>query len=161
PYPILILEGEAGSAKSTPPPLLRALVGPSTSPLRAISRDERDLMISPPKTWLLNFHNLSPPSSAFSGAPCRPATGRGPSTRELYTDSDEVIFDAKRPVILNGIENLASRADLADRSLVVTLNAIAEERRRRESELWASFGKDLPFILGSLLDAVSTAMRNE
>ena len=41
--------------------------------------------------------------------------------RQLYTDQDEVLFDATRPVILNGIEDIVTRPDLADRALFLTL----------------------------------------
>ena len=59
--------------------------------------------------------------------------------RQLYTDQDEVLFDAARPVILNGIEDIVARPDLADRAVFLTLEPIPEERRRPEAELWAAF----------------------
>jgi Bifunctional DNA primase/polymerase, N-terminal len=91
PFPILILEGEAGSAKSTVSRLLRMLVDPSAAPLRMLPRDERDLMICAQNSWLLNFDNLSPLNRYSSDALCRLATGAGLSTRQLYSDSDEAI----------------------------------------------------------------------
>jgi hypothetical protein len=45
------------------------------------------------------------------------ATGGGFAVRQLYTDQDEVLFDAQRPVILNGIEDVVDRPDLADRAI--------------------------------------------
>jgi hypothetical protein len=74
--------------------------------------------------------------------------------RQLYTDQDEVLFDATRPVILNGIEEVVTRPDLADRAVFLTLAPILEESRRPESELWAAFEAERPRILGVLLDAV-------
>jgi hypothetical protein len=71
-----------------------------------------------------------------------------------HTDQDEVLFDATRPVILNGIEDIVTRPDLADRALFLTLDPIPEERRRPEAELWAAFEAERPRILGVLLDAV-------
>ena len=72
----------------------------------------------------------------------------------VYTDQDEVLFDAARPVILNGIEDIVTRPDLADRAVFLTLDAIPEESRRPEQELWATFEAERPRILGALLDAV-------
>jgi len=46
PYPVLVLSGEQGSAKSTAAAMLRALVDPNTAPLRALPRDERNLSIA-------------------------------------------------------------------------------------------------------------------
>jgi hypothetical protein len=79
--------------------------------------------------------------------------------RQLYTDQDEVLFDAARPVILNGIEDIVTRPDLADRAVFLTLEPIPEERRRPEAELWAAFEAQRPGILGVLLDAVVQGLR--
>jgi hypothetical protein len=46
--------------------------------------------------WLIAYDNLSSIPHWLSDPLCRLATGGGLSTRELYTD--EVIFDAMRPV---------------------------------------------------------------
>ena len=70
---------------------------------------------------------------------CRLATGGGFATRQLYTDSEEVLFDAVRPIILNGIEDMISSPDIADRAIFLTLAPISETRRRTERELWQSF----------------------
>jgi hypothetical protein len=63
-------------------------------------------------------------------------------------------------VILNGITEVAERADLLDRSLLVCLPAIPEGQRKTEKELWAAFAEARPRILGALLDAVSAGLRN-
>ncbi len=65
-----------------------------------------------------------------------------------------MLFEAARPVILNGIEDIVERPDLADRGLFLTLQPIPDERRRPEAELWAAFQTESPRILGVLLDAV-------
>lgn len=78
--------------------------------------------------------------------------------RQLYSDQDEVLFDAARPVMLNGIEDIVTRPDLADRALFLTLEPIPEERRRPEQELWAAFEAERPRILGALLDAVAKGL---
>ena len=159
PYPVLILLGEQGSAKSTVERLLRALVDPSTAPLRTTPRNERDLIIAATNSWCAAFDNISNLPPWLSDAFCRLSTGGGFSARELYTDSEEVLFDATRPVILNGITDVATRPDLLDRSLIVTLPPIPEERRKPEAELWREIEEARPTILGGLLDAVSGALR--
>jgi hypothetical protein len=83
------------------------------------------------------------------------ASGR----RCLYTDQDEVLFDAARPVILNGIEDIVTRPDLADRAVFLTLEPIPEESRRPEAELWAAFEAERPRVLGVLLDAVVEGLK--
>src|SRR5262249_8536185 len=90
---------------------------------------------------------------------CRLATGGGFAVRQLYTDQDEVLFDAARPVILNGIEDIVERPDLADRALFLTLEPIPEERRRPEAQLWSDFEAERPRILGALLDAAAEGLK--
>ena len=159
PYPVLVLSGEQGSAKSTLGGLLRALLDPNTAPLRALPRDDRDLFIAANNGHVLAFDNVSGVPSWISDTICRLATGGGFAVRQLYTDQDEVLFNATRAVILNGIEDIVTRPDLADRAIFLTLEAISEERRRPEAELWAAFEAERPKILGVLLDAVVQGLK--
>src|SRR5205823_8606362 len=152
PYPVLVLSGEQGSAKSTFSAMLRALLDPNTAPLRALPREDRDLFIAASNGHVLAFDNVSGLPAWISDTLCRLATGGGFAVRQLYTDQDEVLFDATRPVILNGIEEIVTRPDLADRAVFLTLEPIPEERRRSEAELWAAFETERPRILGVLLD---------
>lgn len=158
PYPVLVLSGEQGSAKSTFSAILRALVDPNTAPLRALPREDRDLFIAASNGHVLAFDNVSGLPAWISDTLCRLATGGGFAVRQLYSDQDEVLFDAARPVILNGIEDIVTRPDLADRAVFLTLEPIAEERRRPEQELWAAFELERPRILGVLLDAVAKGL---
>jgi hypothetical protein len=133
---------------------MRALIDPNTAPLRALPREDRDLFIGASNGHLLSFDNVSSLPNWISDTLCRLATGGGFAVRQLYTDQDEVLFDAMRPVLLNGIEEIVARPDLADRAVFLTLDAIPEEQRRSEQDLWAAFERDRPLILGALLDAV-------
>jgi hypothetical protein len=159
PYPVLVLHGEQGSAKSTTARLLRALVDPNSVPLRVEPRNPRDMMIAATNAWILSYDNLSHLPAWLSDAICRLATGGGFGTRELFTDNEEALFDAMRPVILTGIEELATRGDLLDRAIILYLPAIPENQRRREADLWREFEALRPYLLGALLDVVSAASR--
>jgi hypothetical protein len=158
PYPVIVLSGEQGSAKSTFSAILRALLDPNTAPLRALPREDRDLFIAASNGHVLAFDNVSGLPAWISDTLCRLATGGGFAVRQLYSDQDEVLFDAARPVILNGIEDIVTRPDLADRALFLTLEPIPEDRRRPEQELWAAFDAERPRILGALLNAVAQGL---
>ncbi|MCC6444309.1 MAG: bifunctional DNA primase/polymerase [Armatimonadetes bacterium] len=160
PYPLLIVQGEQGSAKSTAARLLRQVIDPSGVPLRAAPHEERDLVIGASHCWVLAYDNLSGLAPWLSDALCRLSTGGGFATRELYSDDGEVVFQARRAVLLNGIEDLATRSDLADRALSVVLPPIPDGNRRTGDEVEALFHRAHPRILGALLDAVSAALRN-
>ena len=161
PYPVLNLLGEQGAAKSTAARIARALVDPNRAPLRTSPRNPHDFILTATNSWVTALDNLSALPEWLSDALCRLSTGGGYVTRALYTDSDEVIFDAQRPVILTGISELATRSDLLDRSLLITLPNIPEEARLAEKEFWASFRSARPSILGALLDATTRALQDE
>jgi hypothetical protein len=117
-------------------------------------------MIHAKNNKVIAFDNLSGLSRMMSDNLCRLSTGGGFSTRSLYSDYTEVVFDAKRPMILNGIDNIASRNDLADRAIIANLPRIPEEKRKLERHLWNEFEAIQPEVLGAILDAVSCALKN-
>jgi hypothetical protein len=120
PYPLLAISGEQGSAKTVLSKLLKALIDPNVAPVRSLSREERELMIAANNGYVLAFDNLSGLPSWLSDALCRLATGSSFAVRQLYTDDEEVLFEAARPILLNGIEEVVSRPDLGDRAIFLT-----------------------------------------
>jgi hypothetical protein len=159
PYPLLAISGEQGSAKTVLSKLLRALVDPNVAAVRALPREERELMIAANNGHVLAFDNLSGLPSWLSDALCRLASGGSFAVRQLYTDDEEVLFKAARPTLLNGIEDIIGRSDLADRAIFLNLGPIREEQRRSETELWREFELAGPRILGVLLDATAHGLR--
>jgi hypothetical protein len=159
PYPLLAIWGEQGSAKTVLSKLLKALIDPNIAPVRSLSREERELMIAANNGYLLAFDNLSGLPVWLSDALCRLASGGSFAVRQLYSDDEEVLFEAARPILLNGIEEVISRPDLGDRAIFLTLAPIGEALRRPENELWREFEIARPCILGALLDAVVHGLR--
>jgi hypothetical protein len=161
PYPPLALDGEQGSGKSMTARILRRTIDPSGAELRAEPREIRDLMIAASGGWIVALDNLSHVQPWLSDALCRLSTGGALSTRQLYTDGDEHIVEAIRPVMVTGIANVITRGDLQDRAIAITLPTIPEHARRPEAELWATYDRLRPGVLGALLDAVVCALRRE
>jgi hypothetical protein len=161
PFPVIILFGEQGTGKSVMSRMLKSVVDPSTSPLRSIPRNPQDLMIAGRNGWVLCFDNLSGMPIWLSDAICRLSTGGGFGTRTLYSNDGETIFNNMRPVILNGISDVASRHDIIDRTVMINLETIPEDMRKPEKEIWNDFDQIKPRILGGLFDAVSSAIRNQ
>ena len=158
PYPILFLHGEQGSGKSTQARVLRALVDPNSAPLRALPNDVRDLAVRADKSWVIALDNVSRLPGWLSDALCRLSTGGGLATRSRRANEEETIFEAQRPVLVNGIEDLASRSDLLDRALVVHLPSIPRGRRRSEADFWREFNHCRPWLVGALVGAAATAL---
>jgi len=109
---------------------------------------------------MIPLDNISRLEPWLSDCICRLSTGGGFSTRTLYSDAEETIFQAQRPVILNGIEELAVRGDLLDRCIVLDLPRIEDTKRRDEHSFKSAFEAVRAKLFGALLDAVSAAIRN-
>jgi hypothetical protein len=151
PYPILAIAGEQGSAKTVLSKLLRAVIDPNVAPVRTLPRNERELFIAASNGHVLAFDNLSGLPPWLSDTLCRLTSGGAFSTPRLFTDQDEILFTAARPVILNGIEDIITRADLADRAILLMLAPIAERHRRPQHALWRAQAIDFACSGGNVV----------
>jgi hypothetical protein len=159
PYPVLLLAGEQGTAKSTTARIARMHIDPHVTMLRSEPRENRDLMIGACNGWVVALDNVSHLADWLSDGLCRLATGGGFATRSLYSNDEEVYLDATRPIVIASIEDVVRRGDLADRCLTLTLDPIAEAKRRTEAAVWSDVETDSPLIMGAILDAVAGGLR--
>jgi hypothetical protein len=159
PYFVTNFIGEQGSAKSCAAKILRTLVDPNEIPLRSPPREERDLLIQAANNWCVALDNLSGLPPWLSDGLCRLATGGGHSARQLFTDGEEFSLSVKRPVILNGIDDAATRPDLAERALQIELEPIPDKHRIPEKQLWQKVESARPVIFSALLNGLVCALR--
>jgi hypothetical protein len=160
PYPILILQGEQGTGKSTTSRILRALTDPSTVPLRSPPKDIKDLLVSASNNYVVMLDNLSGLSNDISDCLCRLSTGGGIDSRSLFTDNEQCLIDIQRPIIVNGIDDVAARPDLSERSISLELPVISNNRRNDEKHFYLDFDKVKSQIFGALLSGISGALAN-
>lgn len=158
PYPLLVLAAEQGAGKSSTARALKALTDPSASPLRSPPRDDRDLLVAATSSRVLALDNLSGLDPQMSDALCRLSTGGALSGRKLYSDNDEILIEVQRPVILNGIDDLASRPDLAQRCIHVSMPPLVDVGA--EADMAREFSQDAGAIFAALLEALSLALRD-
>jgi hypothetical protein len=162
PFPVLIITGEQGSAKSTFTRVLRRLVDPHSRDMREPPRDPRDLVAAVRHSYVVAFDNVSHLTGDMSDRLCALSTGtRAIGGRALFTDHSEAAFTAVRPLILNGITDFIERGDLADRAISIHLPAIGPKERKDDDAFWAGFNASVPAIMGAIFDAVSTALAND
>jgi putative DNA primase/helicase len=154
-YPILCATGEQGSGKTTLCRAIQRLVDPHQVEGRSPPRNEEDIAIAAQNAHVLIYENVSTISQSLSDGFCRVATGAGFAARKLFTNDDERQLSFCRPLIINGIDDLATRSDLADRVVHIHLEPIPTSRRQTEANLWRQFGGMHGRLLGALLTLVA------
>jgi putative DNA primase/helicase len=160
PYPVLIVNGEQGSGKSTCLRLLRRIIDPHALDMRTPPEDQRDLQAMVRNSFILAFDNVSYISNKMSDALCVISTGTGAQGgRALYTNAEESAVRVCRPVAINGIPDVVERGDLVDRSIQVNLPRISPNKRRDDYEFWQEFNGKSSQFLGSLMNAALEATR--
>ena len=150
PFAVLELVGQQGTAKSSTQAKLRRCIDPNAVDLRSAPKSVEDLFVSAGANWVASLNNLSHLSAPMQDALCNLATGGGFAGRTLFTNSDETLIEAKRPVMLNGIVPMVTAQDLTDRVIHIDLPEL--DTYRTETAIDADFEQDAPQIIGGLLD---------
>lgn len=158
PRPILDIHGPQGGGKTTAAKMLRRLTDPSAAGTNHLSNKDEELALAFETNAVPYFDNVVHLSNRQAELLCQAVTGGGFSKRELFTDSDEVLYDFRRAVIITGINIPTVAPDLLDRFLMIQLERVSRESRRTESALWTAFDAASPALFGGLLSAVSSAM---
>lgn len=157
--PLLLIHGPQGAGKSTALELIRSIIDPSRLPLLQPPKKSDDMVQQANKHYAYFMDNVSKINRQISNELCRLVTGSAFSKRALYTNDDDYIYEMKRVTGFTSIAQLASNADLLDRSLIIELDMIDETSRKSESILNREFEEEKPFIIGGLFDAVSASLK--
>ena len=158
PHVMLVIFGAQGSSKSTLSRLARLLVDPSLIEVASFPHSHKELVQALAHHYFLFFDNVSYISEEQSDILCKAITGGGHTKRELYSDDDDVIYNFMRCIGINGINLVATRPDLLERSLLLELERIEPADRKTEKELYQNFRRDLPSILGGVFDTLVKAL---
>jgi hypothetical protein len=158
PHPVLEIVSTHGAIKSTTQRLLRDLIDPNDVPLRGRPRDVEAIYVAAAGAYVASLENISYLPDEIQDALCVLATGGGLAKRKQYTDGDEVVIKGKAPVMMNGIAVTATRPDLIDR--IVHLSLPAVEARMTEAEHAIAWAEAYPSAFGNLLALASAALRH-
>jgi putative DNA primase/helicase len=155
PYPVLVLSGPPGSGKSTLARTLRSLVDPSTTPLLAPPLSERDLFNTALHNRVLAFDNLTGIPRRLRDSIARLATGTGLAICSRNIFDEPQMLPLARPIIVTAP---AAHRDFTTNAIHVRLDAIASAASRTESTFEQNLEGAVATILGSLCNAVKTAL---
>ena len=156
PHPVLCLCGRQGCAKSSTQKRLRRLIDPNAVNLRASPKSVEDVFVSAGVNWVASFENISHLSPTMQDALCTLATGGGFAARTLFTNAEETIIEAKRPIVINSIPPVVTAQDLMDRVIHVELPQL--ESYLEEEVVEADFEAAAPSIFGGLLDLMTLTL---
>lgn len=159
PHPIDVLHGDQGSAKTTFSRIKKELLDPSAVETLTYPKNVVEFVQLASHHWVVALDNLTYLPEWLSDTLCRTVTGDGFSKRELYTDDDDMVYNFKRCVSINGINLVATKPDLLDRSLIFELEPISQEARIEEKKFWEEFNKAKPKLLGALFTLLSKTLR--
>jgi hypothetical protein len=159
PHAIENIDGPHGSGKTSYTETKRAIFDPNGAPTQSLKFDERDLSISAVHQGMLAFDNVNTALPDYiSDIICRLTTGQGFRTRELYTNTGEVILKLKRPIIINGINRASYKPDFIDRECPMHLGVMPESKRMTDAEIRARAEVLIPKVRGFLISIIPKAM---
>lgn len=159
PHPMTDLSGDHGSGKSLYLSFKRELIDPSVITLLSLNNDRMELVQQISHNYFCPYDNITSLQDWASDSLCRAVTGEGVTKRRLYTNDEDIIYHYRRVIAVNGINCVALRPDLLDRSILIRLSRIPRNRRKEEKELWKSFNEAKPKILGGIFNTLSQALR--
>lgn len=156
---ILNLHGSKGAAKSFLLRLIKMLIDPSKPELLTLHKDTAQFIQQVSHNYLPFYDNVKYISQELSDEICKAVTGIGSTKRELYTDDEDVVYDYKHCLSLNGINIALTESDALDRSMMIGLDDIKDEDRRKEEDLLAEFRRIRPKVFAYILYILAEAMR--
>jgi len=158
-HPILTTYGPQGAAKSSLLRLIKMLVDPSKPLLLTLLRNIPEFIQQVNHNYLALYDNVKYIPYWLSDEICKAVTGIGHTKRELYSNDDDIIYEHRRIISINGINVALTEPDALDRSIFIELSDIDEINRREKEELLVEFEKIKPKLLGYIFETVVNALQ--
>ncbi|WP_162798016.1 TOTE conflict system archaeo-eukaryotic primase domain-containing protein [Sulfitobacter sp. JL08] len=155
--PIAVLDGIAGSGKSSTLSTIVQIVDPKVGAQAGDPSSEEDLLVSAYQSAVMSFDNVTS-LAKLSDPLCRLSTGGGMSKRKMYTNEGVFALDAMRPVMVAGVDPTFYKQDLIERIIRVTLTKPTSYMD--EEEFMAKRQELLPRLRGALYDLAAKVLRD-
>ena len=125
--PTMAIRGGEGSAKSSLVEILRGLIDPHDPSCTSLPSTDLKLQVTATVSYVQAYDNVSGLTVSMSDALCRLVTG-----------------GRNQPIILNGISDVITRRDLADRSVFIDCVPIPDAQRRTLADIIRTFARTQP-----------------
>lgn len=158
-HTILTTYGPQGAAKSFLLELIKKLIDPSKPTLLTLQKNIAEFIQQVNHIYMPFYDNVKYIPYWLSDEICKAVTGIGHTKRELYSDDEDIIYEHKRCISLNGINVALTEPDALDRSIFIELSDIDDDDRRKEEDLLAEFERIRPKLFAFIIDTIVNAMR--
>ena len=158
-HPILIVEGEKGSGKTTFLRHIGAILNPTKKGVLTLPTNKSDLVTTLNNNYFAPFDNVGKISDEFANVFCQASTGGTMTKRKLFTDNTEYPIDFKRLVALDGINMGIAQSDLLDRAIFIRLKRFEDDEYIPLQFVTKHFNQCLPFALGDIFRILSKALK--
>ena len=118
-HPILTTYGPQGAAKSMLLRLIKMLVDPSKPELLTLLKNIPEFIQQVNHNYLAFYDNVKYIPYWLSDEICKSVTGVGHTKRELYSDDNDIIYEHRRIISINGINVALTEPDALDRSIFI------------------------------------------
>lgn len=163
PVPIPVIDGEAGSIKTTFISTLQRIVDPNGKSqndnhiILPAKPDDLDAIFS--NRYMISFDNVSTVDQAMSDKLCMSITGGSSAGRKLYTNSEESLVNYRNKITINGIVPKLEYPDLQTRILRYPRKDLDSVPFITDKKFEEIFQKLLPSLLGQIFKALQKAMK--
>ncbi len=156
--PILVLSGGMGTSKSVTSRKIKQLVEPAIVDIQTMPEKEDGVYAALSGSYLVCFDNIDKIGSRYSDLFCIACTGGYTTKRKLFTDNTQVQIQLHTKIILNGIGDVVTKGDLAERTNIIYLDAISQ--RKTEKQVWEEFNESKPKLLGAIFNCIKDGLRD-
>lgn len=163
PQPVILVVGPPGSSKTSTSRQPKELIDPLATnrtfeQMFKTPSNDKDFSLTANQHWIVPFDNVVKIPLWLSDTICKAVTGDVLSVRKLYSDNDQLTYEVKCCIIMNGTDFPSVRNDFLDRCLYFPLVTVPENLRKEEKQLREKLERDKPVILSSIYTILSKAM---
>jgi len=157
PYPILHVQGTAGSGKTEALKKLRKVIDPDSTEVRAIPEGQdrvRNFAVGVQNNAVVMVDNVQKIDSRLANLMCMGSTVGAFVIRSHYLNTGETVIKLGRPMAFTSIGPVTTASDLIDRIIPLHVPAIPMGKQRTERDMNRDFASLIPKLLGKMCEAI-------
>ena len=157
--PILWIEGERNTGKTTASKFLKRIVAPDYALMLSQYVNENSLSTALNSQYVSVIDNVSTITPKLNDMLCRAVTDD--KIRTVTTENGTFKIRQHANIIVNSLDTVSKTPELRERTFCVRTTNLPPENRLSNEELETSFQKDAPYILGGLIVALWLGLGNK